>query len=296
MASAVVLLIFGYVRREFVSKQIVPTEIMNIIQHFYKGAITWKFSKNSVYAPDGIFVLGPLIKLSGIPLQIAIECSKIKYSFHKHSLVLKMNKEHIEQKNIVCFVLLVAIINTNIIEKLEFNRETRFESCESYNSFSKYWTIVENDKFNIESYVDKENKGEMNITFNIDLWDIKYFKLNTINNIKWKGVNMNKNVFRKKGFDIHWTPVDDSSKVTMLAKMVHLPIDILAVCMKFGFKGNSGRTLCEREKALRRDNDTATGNIQYIELLWKGRKIINADSLIITVTRITDTSVRGSER
>ena len=67
-----VLLIFGYVRNNFRTKQVVPTPIIHLLKDFYNGTIEWKSVEVTLeclrYKAEG-----PLIQLFGIPLQIAIE-------------------------------------------------------------------------------------------------------------------------------------------------------------------------------------------------------------------------------
>ena len=293
MATRVVLLVFGYVRKKCVSKQIVPISILHIIKQFYDAEIVWKFPAKLLKTYEKESALGPAISFRGIPLQFAVlsfllvgDDPQYRTREYKKYLVLFMNPEDINQNNIIHFILLVSVNNNEYKAQIAYNTvDITMDS--KYDPKEKYWIIQKNIDNNLYDMNDIHNDTEERMTLSVDLLEMKYFKMNVINNIKWYGMNTKRGEFEDDIFDIYWDEID--RKILMNFKLKEMPCKVLALCFRFQFISIHDKILCEDEKALRKDNH---GNILYTKLKWKGKKLMNADRLVITVTKVFDVSVR----
>eukprot|EP00483_Globobulimina_turgida_P007089 UN07103 len=108
------MLVFGYVRSNFQSKQIVPTSIIEMLTCFYNGIIHWQIRKPKVLARSLLSyeIQGPSLIIRDIPLQLA-------YS-SMDTILLKMSPNELPP-NILNFVLAISLHGDGDTKQLSFN-------------------------------------------------------------------------------------------------------------------------------------------------------------------------------
>ena len=299
MATPVALLVFGYVCRKcrYKRKKAVPNlhKIIGTIEQFYNNQIEWKFAAKVLKTYEKEGALGPFLWFCGIPLQFAIipfilqqnPYSQYPTREYKKYLVLIMNARDIQQDNLIHFTLLVSVNYSQYRKKIAFNT-IDFNMDSRYNPKTKYWVIqpnIDNNRYYITH--DEAYTAQENWTLSVDLLEMKYFQMNTIHSIKWWGMNTKRGSFENHVFDIYWDEID--RKILMNFKLLEMPCKVLALCLKVEFKSVHDKVLCTDEQALRKDN---AGNIKYTKFRWKGKKLISANRMVMTVTKVFDLSVR----
>ena len=290
--SKIVLLMHGYVRSNYKTNKIVPTVIIELLNNFYNGLIQWTASEKLPKNWGWLYELqreGPSVNIFGIPLQIAMEPSR--YYSRKLRLEVNMDPMQIENKNITNFVCSISIKNAEIYRQFSWNGRWA-KNC---NDLSRYkirqWVIVPaiDDESGLLKFRDLDESDDevmavINVEFSMDLLDINFFKMNTINDINWCGME-SKCAFKDDKFDMFWEKVDPFMNVMMAVKLISFPFWIKDVRMRCEFKDNDGKVLCKQEKDLKRNDN---GSIKHIMLTCDGSDFIDATILTITVVRLTD--------
>ena len=232
-------MVSGFVRNNFISKQIVPQSIILLLMDFSNiHTIEWKTVEriSSKYnftstAPD----CQSFKTLYGIPLKLAIAPAWNDYN--QSALLLRLNPADISKKNIVSFLLSVSIntSSTELIKQLGLGISVK-GGCK-FEYIENYWMIIENIKKNhLDLLSFHDQIAHINIKFSIALSYIKYFKMNIINNINWSGMN-DKTKYKDSLFDMSWQRVecDEYSKIFIAFVFNTLPYQIHQVGLQFDF-------------------------------------------------------------
>eukprot|EP01084_Bolivina_argentea_P293551 504881_1 len=235
VTQQLMLMVSGFVRTHFKSKQIVPQTIILLLMDFSNiHTIEWntiqrissKYNFKST-APD----CDSFNILYGIPLKLAIAPAWNDYN--QSALLLRLNSANITKRNMISFILSVSInTSTEFIKELKLGvKGSNFEHIE------QYWIVIENIKKNHSHLLSFHDQiAYINIKFSIILVDIKYFEMNIINKLDWSGMNT-KTKYKHDLFNMSWQRVegDGYSKIFIAFVFDTLPYKIHQVGIQFDF-------------------------------------------------------------
>eukprot|EP01084_Bolivina_argentea_P319383 553966_1 len=169
------LLVFGYVREETAQICAIPIPLIKLFEAFHDNTVSWKIPTSFKYYNS----TGPQLKLQGIELQLM--ANRTAFWNRQHiSFWIKINP-HSLPLNLSTFDIYV-LINGEIFNnnETEYKKENQLHFINNGNSFE----LTCSDNINICPWIIK-NKTDMTTRFCVEIFDIKYLKMNTYCVFNW---------------------------------------------------------------------------------------------------------------
>ena len=283
------LLVFGYVRCNIKTTNIIPSSILYLLTNFYDPFIKWEASVTSDK------VKGPKVRMCGITFEIAVtETGSINHYYgqdKKHSNLRLMINNFDQMEDNLCHLLFKIQIKNDDEEiskllalKGRYTDDDTFSHC-IYDERDKNWFVARS--FEMEPFI---LYNIIYFRFSIVLLEKKYFKMNAIQVINWKNFDKRKDIYIHDLIKITWNKSSELDEPAVIIKFLKYPFKISCMHFNLTFNNEYGRNLyCFEDEIVERDKsfDILLNNIFFIDI---GSSILeNTDTLTMTVTKVYDT-------